>query len=104
MRHVTPFDMARTGFEMTQLGVEAGAVVWMRVMGMSGAWNTPFDESYRMWREKPGAFTEAMGRGMEAAMKGHAPDVVMSASIAPLHRDASENRARLAERGARKVA
>lgn len=103
MIRTAPFDMARAGFEMAKLGVEANAVVWMRVMGMGGAWNTPFDESYRMWREKPAAFTEAVGRGMEAAMRGQAPDRVMSAAIAPLSRDATENRARLTGRGLRKL-
>jgi len=98
-----PFDMARAGFEMAKLGVEASAVVWMRMMGMGGAWNTPFDESYRMWREKPGAFTEALGRGAEAAMRGAPPASVLSATIAPLSRDASENRARLSGRGPRKL-
>jgi len=101
MTQSAPFDMARAGFEMAKLGVEASAVVWMRMMGMGGTWNTPFDESYRMWREKPSAFTEAMGRGVEAALRGQAPDRVISATIAPLSRDASENRARLTARGLR---
>ncbi len=104
MTPVTPFDLLRAGFEVTRLGVEANAVIWMRMMGASGAWNTPFDESYRMWREKPQAFTEAMGRGLEAAMRGAPPSGVISASIAPLSRDAANNRARLAERGVRRVA
>ncbi len=99
MTQNSPFDIARAGFELLHLGVESNAVIWMRVMGMSGAWNTPFDESYRMWREKPGAFTEAMGRGIEAAMDGQTPANVISATIAPLHRDASENRERLTQRG-----
>ncbi len=99
----SPFDVMRAGFEVTRLGVEANAVIWMRMMGATGAWNTPFDESYRMWREKPSTFTEAMGRGMEAAMRGAPPSTVISATVAPLSRDAAENRMRLSDRGVRRL-
>ncbi len=99
---MTPFDLWRAGFELARLGVESHSVIWMRMMGMTGAWNTPFDESYRMMREKPQAFVEAAGRGVEAAMRGKTPPTVMLATVAPLNRDAAENRRRLADRGARK--
>ena len=99
----TPFDAMRSGFQVAQLAVESQAVVTMRLMGMGGAWNTPFDESYRMWREKPAAFTEAAGRAVEAAMKGQPPSAVVSAMVAPLNRDAARNRVRLSDRGLRKL-
>jgi len=99
MRAGHPFDYLRAGFELTRLGIEAQAVVTMRLMGMTGTWNTPFDESYRMWREKPPVFVEAMGRAAEAAIRGEAPTRVASAAIAPLSRDAAQNRKRLAARG-----
>lgn len=99
----TPFDYMNVGFQAAQLGVEAHAVIWMRMMGMAGAWNTPSDETARMWREKPAAFTEAMGRGVQTALSGGAPERVLAATIAPLHRDAASNRRRLADRGARSL-
>ncbi|RMA42072.1 antifreeze protein [Rhodophyticola porphyridii] len=95
----SPFDYWRTGFELAQLGVEASSVVWMRMMGLAGVWNTPFDESWRMMREKPGAFVEATGRGVEAMLRGQPPASVVSATVAPLNRHAATNRRRLARRG-----
>ena len=102
MMFLSPFDGMKSGFELARLAVESQAVVTMRLMGMGGAWNTPFDETYRMWREKPAAFAESAGRGVEAALNGQPPDRVMSAMVAPLSRDAASNRERLAQRGARK--
>ena len=99
---LTPFDLFRAGFALTRLGVEAQSVIWMRMMGLSGAWNTPFDESYRMMREKPQAFFESAGRGVEAAMRGKLPPAVVMASVEPLSREAAENRQRLAKRGFRR--
>ncbi|MEM9318521.1 MAG: antifreeze protein [Pseudomonadota bacterium] len=97
----TAFRMWKAGFDVARLGLEANAVMWMRVLGMGGAWNTPFDESWRMWREKPQAFVEATGRASEALMRGKTPDLALSAAVIPLARIARGNRQRLARRGPR---
>lgn len=103
MKYVTPFDLWQAGFRMAQLGVEAQAVMAMRLMGLGGAWNTPFDEGWRMLREKPDAYVESWGRATEAAMRGKPPTRIMSAALDPLTRRTSSNRRRLAGRGPRKV-
>ncbi len=98
----TPFDIWRAGFEVARLGVEAHAVICMRTLGMTGAWNTPFDETWRMWREKPDAFVVAMGRGAEAILQGKTPERVMSEVLVPLTIEATQNRQRLSARGRRR--
>ena len=97
-----PFGYLGAGFRVVQLGVEAHAVVWMRMMGLAGAWNTPFDEGYRMWREKPDAFAEALGRATQEAWRGSGPDRVVTAMVGPLTQEAAANRQRLEDRGARR--
>ncbi len=99
MRIVTPFDAWRAGLEMARLGIEAQAVLWLRTMGATGAWNTPFDEGWRALREKPDAFAEALGRAAEAASRGQPAPLVISAAVGPLTRAAQENRRRLEGRG-----
>lgn len=102
MKIDTPFDLMQAGFRLTQLGIEAQAVIWMRGMGATGVWNTPFDEGWRAFREKPDAFVEAMGRATEAAIGGKGAHGVITAAVDPLARHAGQNRKRLEERGARR--
>ncbi len=92
-------DMWRVGSEMTRLGMEANAVIWMRMMGMAGLWNVSASEDERMLAEKPEAFRDAGMRAGLAAMGGAAPDKIVSAAIKPLTRKAAANRRRLAKRG-----
>lgn len=92
-------DMWRLGAEMTRLGMEANAVIWMRMMGMAGLWNVSALEDGRMLAEKPEAFRDAGMRAGRAAMGGNAPDRIVSAAIKPLARKAAANRRRLAKRG-----
>jgi len=98
------FDVLSTGARMWRLGIETHSVVTLRMLGMAGVWNTPFDESWRMVAEKPEAFIEAGRDGMIAAMSGAGPDKVLEASIRPLSRKTRANRKRLSRRGLRKPA
>lgn len=106
MKHITPFEAAfgawRAGFEVTRLGIETQAVLWLRSLGAAGAWNTPFDEGWRAVREKPDAFAEALARATEAAMGGKGAAQVVSAAVQPLTERVRENRSRLEERGRRR--
>ncbi|MDG4650029.1 hypothetical protein P6F26_16400 [Roseibacterium sp. SDUM158017] len=101
MKGITPFDAWRAGAQMARLGVEVHAVLWLRGLGAAGAWNTPFDEGWRAFREKPEAFAEALGRAAEAAMRGQGAPEVISAAVDPLTRRVRDNRARLEGRGRR---
>ena len=102
MKYVTPFDAGRAGLELARLGIEAQAVVWLRGLGATGVWNTPFDEGWRAFREKPDAFLEAMAGATEAALRGQGPVQVVTAATAPLQRRVQANRKRLEERGQRR--
>lgn len=104
MRFLSPFDLWQAGFRVAQLCFEAQAVIAMRTLGAGGVWNTPFDEGWRAWREKPDAFLEALGRATQAGMAEQGPSSVLSAAVDPLARYAGENRKRLEGRGVRKVA
>ncbi len=93
------FAMWRLGFDMARLGTEANMVIWMRMIGMAGAWNVLPSEDARMWSEKPAAFADAMGRGLAATMGGKDAVGATSAALKPLTRKATSNRRRLARRG-----
>jgi hypothetical protein len=97
------FDYLSTGAKVWRLGVETNSVIMLRMMGMAGVWNTPFDENWRMVAEKPKAFLKAGTNGVLAAMEGKDAVKVVDASLKPLNRATTSNRQRLAKRGPRKV-
>ena len=78
-------------------------MIALRVMGLAGIWNTPFDESWRMMAEKPKTFLMSGNEGTAALLAGKSPDKVVSATIEPLQQAARDNRLRLSERGLRKL-
>lgn len=102
MKVFTPFDAVSAGLALTRLGIEAQGVIWLRGLGAAGAWNTPFDEGWRAFREKPDAFAEAMVSATQAAIRGHGTAQVVAAAVEPLTERARHNRARLEERGRRR--
>jgi hypothetical protein len=99
---VTPFDAWRAGLGPARLGIEAQAVVWLRGLGAAGAWNTPFDEGWRPWREKPDAFAAALAEAAQALLRGQGAVQVVAAATDPLTRRVRDNRARLEGRGRRR--
>jgi hypothetical protein len=102
MKVFTPFDAVSAGLALTRLGIEAQGVIWLRGLGAAGAWNTPFDEGWRAFREKPDAFAEAMAGAAQAAMRGQGTAQVVSAAVGPLTQRARDNRERLQSRGRRR--
>jgi len=102
MKVVTPFDVMSAGLALTRLGIEAQGVIWLRGLGAAGAWNTPFDEGWRAFREKPDAFTEAMVGATQAAARGKGSAEVVVAAVEPLTERARGNRKRLEDRGRRR--
>ena len=98
----TVFDYLSTGAKLWHLGIETNNVIALRMMGMAGIWNTPFDENWRMVAEKPRAFLKSGQDGLIAAMAGLGPDKVVDASIVRLKHATTYNRRRLSARGIRK--
>ncbi|MEJ6391734.1 antifreeze protein [Gymnodinialimonas sp. 2305UL16-5] len=99
MRQVNPFDYWRLSADIMRLGVEANAVIWMRVMGLWGAWNVTEAEATRMVTEKPQAFFQATEQVQKAIWRGASPEKVAAAALKPLARKTGSNRRRLAKRG-----
>lgn len=94
-------DMTRLWWRMALLMEDAQLVVAMRVMGFSGIWSVPPEESQDMIMEKMPAFTEGFVAGAISAWEGSGPDQVMLAAVAPISAQARANRSRLARRGPR---
>ena len=97
-----PIDIMRLGFETTRLAIEAHSVIWLRMLGMAGMWNTPFDETYRMVVEKQQAFLAASGKALEGTVRGQ-PLAAARDAVATLDATTSDNRQRLSARGRRKA-
>ena len=98
-----PFRAFHAQITLSAMAMEAGAVVWMRMLGMSGLWPVPRTENARMVHEKQSAFAEASQQAMRAAWAGQGPQGMIDAAIAPLDRTARANRKRLSRRGLRLV-
>ena len=103
MRHTNVFDYLSAAASVCHLAFEAQNVVALRVMGLAGIWNTPFDESWRMMAEKPKTFLVSGSEGAAALLSGKSPDKVVSATLEPLQQAARDNRVRLSERGLRRL-
>jgi hypothetical protein len=98
------FDVMSTSARIWHLGFESHNVIALRVMGMAGVWDTPFDENWRMVTEKPHEFIKSGRDGMLAVIAGKHPTHVVDASITPLNHATKANRERLSQRGLRKIA
>ncbi|RWR10139.1 hypothetical protein [Paenirhodobacter populi] len=94
-----PFAPMRLTFQATRIGMEAQAVVAMRLAGMAGLWATPPSEMTRMVIEKAEAAIEAMQASTHAAMKGAAPDQVLRAGMTQIGRHTAGNLTRLSRMG-----
>ncbi|WP_441869269.1 hypothetical protein [Phaeovulum sp. W22_SRMD_FR3] len=94
-----PFDAWKLGFEMTRMGVEAQAVIAMRMAGMMGLWATNPAENNRMVREKQVAAAASMMAVGRAAMAGESATNVMRAGLKPIGRKTASNARRLARLG-----
>lgn len=97
------FELMSTGANLWRLGFETQNVIALRMMGMAGLWNTPYDENWRMVAEKPHEFIKSGRDGLIAALSGAHPAKVVEASISPLNRATRANRKRLSKRGPRKL-
>ncbi|MGY6548086.1 MAG: antifreeze protein [Roseinatronobacter sp.] len=77
------------------IGMEAQAVVTMRLMGMAGLWGVSADENVRMVDEKMKAAQKGMLDASRAAMRGGNAITVMTKAVAPVRRATRGNVKRL---------
>ncbi|QEW28617.1 hypothetical protein [Roseovarius indicus] len=91
-----PFALLTLQTQATLMAMEAGAVIWMRMMGMAGLWSVRPSENARMVTEKQKAFTEAGTRLMLGTMKGQ---TTLSHALRPIRRTTKSNVTRLTRRG-----
>ena len=92
-------NIMELGWDMMRLGVEAQAVMNLRMMGMAGLWAVKPSENDRMVSEKAPAFVRAQVAMTKAAMRGAGPEQIWRAGLRPLTRVASANRSRLLKGG-----
>lgn len=85
----------RQSLALTTLMAETQTVVALRLMGLAGVWPVPRNETRRMIREKPPAFTESLVAANRALWLGLGPEAVLTAWTRPLTRKARANRKRL---------
>lgn len=93
-----PFALMRLSNDLAWMTVEAGAVIWMRSLGMVGLWRVSEMEPLRMVAEKQGAFAEAGRAAFFAAWHGAHPEEAMAAAVRPLRDVTRSNSHRLARR------
>ncbi|CUH75327.1 hypothetical protein [Tropicibacter naphthalenivorans] len=98
-----PFRMFKAQAYIGAMAMEAGAVIWMRMLGMGGMWMVPRTENARMVSEKQTAFYASGHKAMVAAMKGKPADVILMEAARPLRRKTSANHKRLTKLGPRKL-
>ena len=94
-----PFALLTLQTQATLMAMEAGAVIWMRMMGMAGLWSVRPSENARMVTEKQKAFTEAGTRLMLGTMKGQNTQTTLSHALKPIRRTTKSNVTRLTRRG-----
>lgn len=99
MLYADPLRLMHLQVQSGMMAAEAGAVIWMRLLGMSGFWSVPPSENARMVAEKQVAFALAGKAAFRAAMQGKAPDKVLAASLRPVRRKTRANAKRLAKSG-----
>ncbi|WP_156894309.1 hypothetical protein [Rhodobacter xanthinilyticus] len=96
---VDPLAPLSLTLEVARIGMEAQAVIAMRLAGMAGFWETPPSEFVRMVAEKPQAAVEAVEAATLAAIRGGSADEVMHAGLREIGRHTAGNFARLSQMG-----
>ncbi len=94
-------ELARLWWTVAHTLSDSQQVIAMRLLGFTGLWSVPSSEPQQMLSEKGPACIEAAISGAMSALRGHAPERVMLATIDPISDKARANRARLASRGMR---
>ncbi len=98
-----PVALFRAQLFVGLMTMEAGAVIWMRTLGMGGLWAVPSSENARMVTEKQVAFAVAGQKALAAMAGGQPASAVMMAAARPLRRKTRANHKRLTRLGPRKM-
>ena len=91
-----PVALFRLQAQVALMTMEAGAVIWMRMLGMGGVWNVTAGENTRMVSEKQRAFARAAQGAALAAMTGKDST---AAALRPIRQRTRANLRRLGKRG-----
>ncbi|KUP90732.1 hypothetical protein [Tritonibacter horizontis] len=94
-----PFAFVKFQTQATLMSMEAGAVIWMRLMGMAGLWAVAPGENTRMVTEKQQAFHKAATAMVTGTMKGQGLDKTLDQALRPIRRTTKSNVGRLVKRG-----
>ncbi|MEQ8290687.1 MAG: antifreeze protein [Roseovarius sp.] len=94
-----PFALLQLQTQATLMAMEAGGVIWMRMMGMAGLWSVLPSENARMVTENQKAFAEAGTRLMLGTMKGQDSQKTLGHALKPIRRTTKSNVSRLTRRG-----
>ena len=97
-----PFRALRMQIYFGSLAMEASAVIWMRMLGVSGVWSVSPHEGTRMVREKQVAFARGSSAAIRAALDGKSAEIIMLEGMGPVRRAARANQRRLTRSGPRK--
>lgn len=87
-----PFTLA---MQAAQIGMEAQAVIALRMAGFAGLWQLPPEEATRMVVEKAEAAVDAFSAVTQAAFEGAAPETVLAAGMSEIGRRTAGNLERL---------
>jgi hypothetical protein len=99
MTNFSPAAMMQLSIKTSMMMAEANMVIWMRLWGMAGAWNTEPSENRRMVEEKQSAAIRSGTAMARAAMKGASPIDVAMAGVRPIAKTTGANVRRLSKRG-----
>ena len=97
-----PFRTLRMQIYFGSLAMEASAVIWMRMLGVTGLWAVSPHEGTRMVREKQLAFARGGSAAIRAALEGKSAEIIMLEGFGPARRTARANQRRLTRSGPRK--
>lgn len=99
IKRFNPFTPWTLGMQIAKIGIEAQAVIALRMAGMMGLWDTHPSEVHRMVAEKQRAAVASVGAASRAVMAGKSPEAVLSAGLKPIGRRTASNARRLARLG-----
>ncbi len=92
---MSPYAFIDLQLKWTSLLIEAQTVIALRTLAMTGVIPARPGENLRMVAEKGPAMGRAVVNATEAMMRGHSPDEIMTAAMAPIGRKVRSNRKRL---------
>ncbi|WP_281981362.1 antifreeze protein [Thalassorhabdomicrobium marinisediminis] len=94
---MTPSDLIAMNMRLATLMVEAGTVMNLRLLGMTGALPARRGETRRMVDEKASVAAQSYMAASTAMMAGKPPLAIYEAALKPVSSKVSANRKRLSK-------